>query len=53
MVKFLSEKETLEILKEYAPDYYEYIVRNAWNFGIHTRMYAQSLKEKHEGSDQA
>ena len=50
MAKFLSHEETLEILKEYDPDYYEYITRNAWNFGIHTRMYAESLKAKHKQS---
>lgn len=53
MTMFLSQEETLEILKKYNPDYYDYITHNAWNFGIHTLMYAQSLKEKHEGSDQA
>ena len=48
MAKFLSHEETLEILKEYDPDYYEYITRNAWTFGIHTRMYAESLKAIHQ-----
>ena len=48
MAKFLSDEETLEILKDYDPDYYAYITKNAWNFGIGTRMYAQQLKAKIE-----
>ena len=52
MAKFLSNDETLDILKKYDPDYYEYIMKNAWSFGIGTRMYAQHLQAKHkQGQD--
>lgn len=55
MAKFPSQEETLEILKQYDPAYYEYITRNAWNIGINTAMYAQHLKakieQKREGDD--
>ena len=48
MARFLSDEETFEILKKYDPDYHDYIVKNAWNFGIGTKMYAQHLKAQHE-----
>ena len=44
----MTDEKTLEILKKYDPDYYEYITKNAWNFGTGTKLYAQHLQAKHE-----
>ena len=47
----MTDEKTLEILKKYDPDYYEYITKNAWNFGIGTKLYAQHLQAKHKEAE--
>lgn len=45
MLKALTDRECMEIFRQYDPDLYRFYENHGENFGLHSRMYAESLLE--------
>lgn len=45
MRKTLTDLECMEIFRQYDPDLFQFYENHGENFGLHSRMYAESLLE--------